>query len=477
MAFWLMLAMMLFILQVGLILIMEFRNPSKTTAWLLIVFLLPVGGFILYFFVAPEYRQRRFVRRHGRRINPKTPKGVLHSIEMANRARELKNKNLVHQKRLFGLLKSIPDSPITMCNDTEIYSDGIRTFEAIIRDLESARKHIHLEYYIIHNDAIGEEIKSILIRKAQSGVEVRLMYDGLGSYDLSSQYVRELEKAGVQVRCFFPIRRAFFAKNINYRNHRKIIVIDGKIGFLGGINIGDEYLGKDPKFGFWRDTHMRLRGDSVYFLQHIFLNDWAFVSGEKLEDPRYFPEHDCAGEERVQLIASGPDALWDTILEMYFSAISTATNRVLIATPYFIPEDSILMALKTAALSGVEVKIILPAISDHVLVKWASFAYLEELMQAGVKFYLYQKGFIHAKTLIVDETVASVGTANLDMRSFFANFELNAVLFGKDTINQLYEDFAEDLRNSEAMVPTEFSKRSKTQRGKEVLARMLSPLL
>ncbi|WNQ10509.1 cardiolipin synthase [Paenibacillus aurantius] len=474
---WLLIFMLVFIVQVVVVLFMEFKNPSKTTAWLLIIFLLPVVGFMLYYLVAREYQKRRLVRRRGKRLQPKLPGGVIHRIEVAMRSRELKNKEAARQKRLFRLLQSIPESPITKCNETEIYSGGKEKFRALKEVLEKARDHIHVEYYTIRADGIGTEIQEILIRKAKEGVEVRVIYDGLGSYDLSGAYVQELTEAGAQVHCFFPLRSAVLARNLNYRNHRKIVVVDGDIGFLGGINIGDEYLGRDPKLGYWRDTHMKLRGDSVYFLQQTFLNDWEFVSGEKLTDERYFPAHGCEGSEQVQIIASGPDAHWDTILEMYFGAINSATDRILIVTPYFIPDPSLQMALKTASLSGVDIQIILPGITDNILVKWASFSYIEELMQAGIRFYLYNKGFVHAKILIVDETIASVGTANMDMRSFYDNFELNAVMFDKKTIDYLVEDFREDLQESTEIRQKEFSKRSRYQRGKEVLARMLSPLL
>lgn len=474
---WLLIALILFIIQVGIVLLLEFKNPSKTTAWLLIIFLLPVLGFILYYFVAREYRKRRFVRRHGRKTKYLLPEGVLHKIEVAMKAKELRNPDAAKQRRLFGLLKSIPEAPITLCNETEIYSEGISTFKAILKALEGAKHHIHLEFYIVHADAIGMEIQEILIRKAKEGVEVRLAYDGLGSLKLKASYIRELQAAGVKVGCFFPLRAAFFARSLNYRNHRKIAVVDGLVGFLGGINIGDEYLGRNPRFGYWRDTHMRLVGDSVHFLQQTFLGDWEFVTGEKLVDPVYFPEHGCLGQERIQIIPSGPDGEWDTIQEVFFGAMSTAVDRIDIVSPYFIPDLSILMAIKTAALSGVEVRIILPGMSDHPLVKWAAFAYIEDLMKAGVRFYLYCRGFIHAKILIVDQTMATVGTANMDMRSFFDNFEMNAVMFDKETIRKLDEDFEEDLASSEEMSLERFKLRSRKQRAKEVFARMLSPLL
>ncbi|WP_040952154.1 cardiolipin synthase [Gorillibacterium massiliense] len=476
---WLLLvAMLLFVIQVGVVLLVEFRNPSKTTAWLLIIFMFPVIGFFLYYMIAGEYRKRRYVRRHGRsRVRYVLPEAARHKIAVANNVKEMNNIDIAKQKRLFSLLKSFPESPITLCNQSEIFSDGTATFDAIFKALEQARHHIHLEYYIIHSDTIGTAVKEILIRKAQEGVEVRLLFDGLGCYKLPSAYIAELQQGGVKVGCFFPLRNAFLTRRLNYRNHRKIIVVDGTVGFLGGINIGDEYLGRNPKFGFWRDTHMRLEGDAVYFLQQTFINDWAFVKGEKLTDSVYYPEHKCTGDERVQIMSSGPDGEWDTILELYFAAISTAVQRIHIVTPYFIPDPSLLMAIKTAALSGVDVKVILPGISDHILVKWASFAYIEELMRAGVRFFLYQGGFIHAKIMIVDETLGTVGTANLDMRSFFDNFEINAVMFAKKTIQDLEDDFGEDLGNCKEIVPEEFAKRTNYQRMKEVLARMLSPLM
>jgi len=236
-------------------------------------------------------------------------------------------------------------------------------------------------------------------------------------------------------------------------------------------------LGHDPKLGFWRDTHVKVEGDAVFFLQKTFLADWAIVSGQKLSDPALFPSHQCADDSRVQIIASGPDLNRDTILGMYFGAITTAQHRVYIATPYFIPDPGLLLAIKSAAVSGLDVRIILPGVSDSRLVKWASMSYLEELMEAGVRFYQYRRGFMHAKVLLVDDLVASVGTANMDMRSLFDNFELNAVLFDVKSLKRLEADFHQDLQDSEEIDPETFKNRSRWQKGREVIARMLSPLL
>jgi cardiolipin synthase len=285
-----------------------------------------------------------------------------------------------------------------------------------------------------------------------------------------------LKRAGAEVYCFLPPLIAFFDKRLNYRNHRKIVVVDGKLGFLGGINIGDEYLGRDPQLGYWRDTHLQLQGDSVYYLQQTFLNDWEFVSGQRLSDGLLFPEHSIGSGTPVQILPSGPDVHFDAIFELAFSAIAAAKQRIWITTPYFIPDRSIQIGLKTAALSGVDVRIIFPGVPDSRIVHLATLSYVKELLQAGVKFYQYQNGFMHAKMLIVDELIASAGTANMDMRSFFANFEINAVFFDKKTIGRLGRDFQQDIRNSKEIVAERFELRSRWQKGKEVVARLLSPL-
>jgi cardiolipin synthase len=250
------------------------------------------------------------------------------------------------------------------------------------------------------------------------------------------------------------------------------------IGFVGGINIGDEYLGKDSKLGYWRDTHLQVHGDSVYFLQRTFATDWAFASGAPMPEEEFFPEHDChEGEkEHMQMIASGPDAPWDAVQEVFFSAMANAKRRIYITTPYFIPDPSIATALKTAAFSGIDVRIILPLAADSKIIHWASLSYIKEFTQAGVRFYQYRKGFVHAKTLIIDHMLGTVGTANMDMRSFFSNFEIVAVLYERGSINRLERDFQQDMKDSIEIDPEAFANRSRFKRGREVIARLLSPL-
>ncbi|MDF2923108.1 MAG: cardiolipin synthase [Paenibacillaceae bacterium] len=473
--FWLVIILVLFIFQIATILVSEFRRPEKAVAWLSILFILPVIGFVMYYFLAKNYTQRRRVKRKTHRVMKEMRR------DMARLARKLKKggqspREIEKDERLFGLLSNLPGAPITICNEVEFYHSGAETYDAILQAMEEAKDHIHVEYYTIREDGIGLRFQDVMIRKAREGVAVRLLYDGVGSMDMTERYIRKLQEAGVRTGCFLPPLIAFIDKRLNYRNHRKIVVVDGIVGFLGGINVGDEYLGKHKRLGYWRDTHMKMTGDAVYYLQHTFIKDWFFVKAELLNEGRYLPEHDCQGREMVQIVNGGPDAQWDAILEVYFSAITTAQNRVYITTPYFIPDSGINMALKTAAISGVDVRIILPSVPDTRIVYLASMSFLEELLQAGVRFYLYEKGFIHAKMLIVDEKLATVGTANMDMRSFFSNFEQNAVLFDRHLIRRLELQFRHDLKESREVILAEFERRSRWQKGKEIGARLLSPL-
>lgn len=475
---WLVIALVLFIFQIATILVVEFRNPSKSVAWLMILFIFPIVGFVVYYFLAREYKQRRKMRRKDRKLLDEMRRGLELKARALTKDPSLAQCAVFQEQRMMGLLTNMPEAPITSCNRVRVLSDAATTYEAIFTAIEQAKQFVHLEYYIVRDDHTGRRLQELLIRKVSEGVRVRFIVDGLGCYKLSASYINELRNGGVELYGFLPPVIAFFDKRINYRNHRKIVVVDGLIGFLGGINIGDEYLGKDPRFGYWRDTHLQVQGDSVYYLQHTFATDWAFVSGQPMPKQDFFPEHDCAepDKEHMQIIASGPDAPWDAVQEVFFSAMATAKHRIYITTPYFIPDPSIAMALKTAAFSGIDVRIIIPLVPDTKIIHWASLSYVKEFMLAGVRFYQYRKGFVHAKTLIIDHMLGTVGTANMDMRSFFSNFEIMAVLYERNSIERLERDFQEDMRNSIEIDPVAFSKRSRFIRGREVIARLLSPL-
>lgn len=475
---WLAVLFGLFVLQVITVLVSEFRHPSKATAWLMIMIVFPLVGFVMYYFLAREYKQRRKLRRRRSRLPSETRAFLASLAQPLHDRSELPSKLAKQHPRMLDYFCRLSDSPITRNNKTVIYSEVMQTYEAMLQSMEQAQDHIHVEFYTIRSDRIGRKFQELWMRKARAGIKVRILYDGVGSYQLSHAYLKELTDAGVETHSFLPPVIAFFDKRVNYRNHRKIMVVDGKTAFVGGVNIGEEYMGGNAKLGYWRDTHMQISGDSVYSIQQLFMQDWMLASGKTLIDlPRYYPKHTTKHKEIAQMIASGPDKARDAILEMFFMIIASAKESVYITTPYFIPDSSIAMALKTAAASGVDVRIIIPKIPDSRLVHWASLSYLEEMMLAGVKCYLYQKGFIHAKVMIIDHSIATVGTANMDMRSFFSNFELNAVLFDGPSVEKLVKDFKEDAQQSLLMDLDVFEDRSRLHKMREIGARLLSPLL
>lgn len=471
---WLVFGLLLVLFQTATILLLEYRRPGKALAWLCVLFVFPVVGFIMYYLMAKQYRQRTRFRRQeqDRHMDKRQGQSPMSSVWDKEIYREMKDK-----PQLLTFLENIPRSPIVSGNRTQVLTNADVAYKAMLDIIEQATDHIHMEFYMIHSDEVGYLFQQALIRKAKQGLNVRLLVDGIGSLGLKREFIRELQQAGVETACFLRPIIALIDKRINYRNHRKIVVIDGKVGFFGGINIGNEYLGMNQKLGFWRDTHYQIEGGAVGQLQHCFMNDWSLVMEKIRQEQRYFPVRSSSGEEKIQLIASGPGERRKSILELYFAAIVAARKRVYITTPYFVPEDSIQMALKVAALSGVDVRVIYPAVPDSKLVHWASKSYLGELMQAGVRFFEYEKGFIHTKCMLVDHTIAISGSANIDMRSFFSNFEINAVWYDRVVINRLEQDFIRDLEDSLEIDPVEFAQRSTLERGKQMLGRLLSPLV
>jgi len=287
----------------------------------------------------------------------------------------------------------------------------------------------------------------------------------------------ELKKVGVEAEGFYPVRFPFFSRRLNLRNHRKIVVVDGRVGFIGGLNVGDEYLSRNKKIGFWRDTFLKLEGDSVNFLQSVFLNDWNGVTHQDINDPLYYPQPLQMGTQMTQIAATGPDSDWGSMLQIFFVALTSAEKRIYIETPYFIPDEGSVMALKTAALSGLDVRIILQGVPDHKITYWASHSYVEELLESGVRIYRYQKGIIHAKVLILDGEVGVVGSTNFDIRSFSLNFEISAFIYNRKFAQRLELDFHQDLEDSEEIELAEYKKRPLSNRVKESGARLFSPLL
>lgn len=467
--------MTLSVIFISFVIFLENRHPSKTLTWLIVLGGFPVVGFIFYLLFGRNYRKEKMFREKYF-LDKKTFLKFEGSVE---RASETKLQEMEEDhRRLFTLAQKLGNSPISFATSTKVLANGEETFSHILDHLRKANHHIHMEYYIVRNDQIGEEIKDVLVEKARQGVKVRFLYDSVGSWQLSKKYVADLIKAGVEVVEFGPVRLPFLNSKFNFRNHRKIIVIDGSVGFVGGLNIGDEYLGRDAGFGFWRDTHLMVCGEAVRSLQLIFIQDWYYMTNQSFLTADYLSpallETDDGG---VQMIAGGPDNEWSVIKNIFFSMISSADKSVWIASPYFIPDEDIFSAIKVAALSGLDVRILVPQRPDKKIVFFASRSYFPELLEAGVKIYEYEKGFMHSKIVIVDGQLASIGTSNMDMRSFHLNFEVNAFLYKTASTEKLVLEYENDLLHSKEIHMDVFSKRHLGYRLLESTSRLLSPML
>lgn len=478
--------MIIFILNLFLasvIIFLERKNVGETWAWLMVLFFLPVVGFILYVLFGQNLSRRKLYR--------------LKSNEEQVLQRTLEQQRIQFETRLFPRLPSFvqayrdmimmnmvsANSVYTQDNDVRVFTEGRSKFNALLHEIEQAREHIHLLYFIIKDDRIGRRVRNALIRKAREGVDVRLLYDHIGCYQLGRSYLHALQEAGVKTATFFPSKIPYLNIRVNYRNHRKIAVIDGKVGFLGGLNIGDEYLGRDQRRGFWRDTHLWIRGSAVAQLQAQFLLDWNVASSDRLEiNESIFPmledhSHLEKGRAGVQIVSSGPDDPLEHIKNAYIKMILKAQRYVWIQTPYFIPDQSFLDALRMAAFSGVDVRMMIPRVPDHKMVYWTTYSYLGDLLPLGVRCFLYEKGFLHAKTILVDGFAASIGTANFDMRSFKLNFETNAFIYDDQIGQQLQSVYEEDLTYCTELLLSDYEQRPRLHKVRESITRLLSPIM
>jgi len=465
------------VFSTAIMVVREKRDPVKTSTWVLILILLPIAGLIFYIFFGQYHRKEKIFNRKGLRD--------LEQIEHISQSQivRLHIQKLHHSQQItdnlniITLLLNNSKALLTEFNEVEILQDGKKAFDSIIDALNAAESTIHIEFYIVSDDTIGNRIKDILIAKAKAGVEVRLVFDDVGSWSLPKKFIKSLTSVGVLVYPFMEVKFPLFTSKVNYRNHRKIIVVDGKVGFVGGMNIADRYIVGSKELGPWRDTMLKLKGEAVNSLQVIFLVDWYFVTGQDISDRiKFFPKQEITTHHPIQITASGPDSDWASIMQAFFLAITKAKHHIYIASPYFIPNESILTALKTAALSGVDVRIMLPGKSDSTVVYWSSLSYISELIEAGIKVYLYQNGFNHSKILMIDTSFASVGSANMDIRSFEDNFEIAAIVYDEQITRQLEESFLNDLSRSLFITADEWELRSRKNNLKESVARLFSPL-
>lgn len=474
-----------FIINVGLgciVVFFERRKPASTWAWLLVMLFIPIFGFLLYLVFGKDSRKEKIFKLKAQRDLDTYRKFIFSRdkfsslLEGSPKDIDIKdNTSDYNYLQDLAYLHVNSGSWMTTDNSVTHFTSGEKKFHSLVDDIRKAKSFIHMEYYIFRNDNLGKLIVNELTKKAKEGVEVRLLYDGMGGKDLPFNFFSKLKAAGGEVVPFIPP----FIIRINYRNHRKLCIIDGEIGYIGGFNIGDEYLGKQKRYGHWLDAHIKISGSAVTQLQLRFIMDWNYISKTPIDitKRRYFPVTEKCGNVKMQIVSSGPDTLWENIKFGYFKMINEAEKNIYIETPYFVPDDSIFESLRVAALSGCDVRIIIPANPDHPFVYWASMSYLGQLLPAGVKCYQYRKGFIHSKTVHIDGLVTSVGSANMDIRSFALNFETNAFIYDKEITRDFEDDFFAAIEDSEEITLKWYNNRSFFFKFKEAVSRLISPML
>ncbi len=454
------------------IVLLDNRNPTKQIAWILCLILLPAVGLFLYLFFGKSYRGHKIV---GEKEFIESPLNT--NPDFHNEIAKLSNTSLpsyFHQSPRI-LVKS-GNSPIYSNSKFDIFTSGRESFRRIFEDIEKAKEHIHIEFYIIEDDAIGNAFRRLLIRKAQERVKVRVIYDYLGAFRLTDAYKQSLQNEGIEIYPFLPVGLKIGFSKINYRNHRKIVIVDGKVGYTGGVNIADRYV-IGNRLGNWRDTVVRIEGEAVEGVQNIFLADWYFVHKKLLTAPKYYPKPIAFASNTSQIVHSGPDTDWESILQGLLSVINNAKRNIYIHTPYFLPPDSLLIAIEMASLSGVDVRLMLPKKSDTKLASLASGSYFTKLLKAGVNIHLYENNFLHSKAITIDDEVGIVGTANIDIRSFEQNYEINAFIYDSQVAIKLRQAFEIDMQSCALLELKEWLQRGRVRRLKESLARLFTPIL
>ena len=462
-----------------IIVFFERRDPKSVWAWLMLLFFIPMLGFVFYLLLGQNMRKRKMFR----------IKEVEDHLSEAIRQQEHQIKN-----RAFGtpdteigeytdlIMYNLENSGamLTNDNDIDIFVDGNEKFNALLEDLRQAEHFIHIQYYIIKNDVLFNRIVEVLAQKAAEGVEVRVLFDAMGCRSVRHSYWRRLNEMGIQTAEFFPALLRRFQFRINYRNHRKIVVIDNRVAYVGGFNIGKEYIDLDERFGHWRDTHLRIQGSGIMGLQVRFILDWNYAAHENiLQNPLLFEGIRSGVRDscEMQVISSGPDHSTEQIRDNYLRLITKAKKSIYIQTPYFVPDESIFNALKIAIGSGIEVNIMIPCKPDHPFVYWATYSYIGDLVMAGAKCYTYNNGFLHSKGMIVDSNAFCYGTANMDIRSFALNFEVNVVVYNHEKAYEMEKLFREDLKHCTRITRDMYAGRKLSLRLREQVCRLLSPLL
>lgn len=467
---WLVFRLLYLLVAGGMIFIvlLDNRSPVKTMAWILVFIFLPVLGLILYFFVGRDTRKERLISKKGYTRLVRRPMSAYQAQEALS---DFTGRNM-----LIPFFHRVNHALPFEGNEVDFYTDGYSMLQALIREISKAKHHVHLEFYIFSDDAVGRLLRDVLVDKAHEGVKVRILYDDVGCWKVNSMFYDEMLCEGINVHSFLKVRFPLFASKINYRNHRKLAIIDGCVGFIGGMNIAERYL-KGVSWGKWRDTHACLKGKAVYGLQTAFLSDWFAVDCTLLTSASYFPKMEMKGSSVAQIVTSNAVGEWHDMMLGLVKGILCAKRYIYLESPYFLPTEQVKTAIQTAALSGVDVRLMVPQKADGYIIHKGTLSYLGDLMEAGVKVYMYRAGFLHSKLWVADDEWASVGSTNLDFRSFEHNFESNAFFYDKETACRLKEMFMTDLQDCCQISLKQWNVRSMKERVIESVVRLLSPLL
>lgn len=473
-------AYMLLILSAVVYVVLDNRNPVKAMSWILLLSFLPGVGLVLYFFLGRSNRKERLISRKGYSRLVKRP--------MAEYQMQESLKVSSGKSRIMSFFRNVNSALPFDRNKVDLFSDAQSMFLSLMKSVYNAKHHIHIEFYIFEDDPVGRLLRDALIDKAREGVKVRVLYDDVGCWKVDKDFYEQMLCEGIEVQSFLKVRFPVFTSKVNYRNHRKIVVIDGKIGYIGGMNIAQRYIyGFD--WGIWRDTHAKIVGKAVYGLQTAFLIDWFAVERALITSPEYFPkniEADCCGtpctysvsdNSIVQIVTSDPVGKWRDIMQGYVMAINSARNYIYIQTPYLLPTEPVLTALQTAALAGVDVRIMIPKLGDSWIIHKGTMSYIDDMLEAGVKVYMYKKGFLHSKLMVCDDLVSTVGSTNMDFRSFEHNFEANAFFYDKETALAVKDIFLKDVKSSLLLTSKIWNSRAVKNKISESVIRLFSPLL
>ncbi len=465
-------------LAVVTVIFLERRDIGATWAWVLILYFVPLIGFLIYLFFGRLLKKTDFYHVEEEEKQEQKRRVALQLEELNHPQTQMRHPAVVRYDQLIRMNLISNDALLSFKNEVVILSDGEQKFNRMMTDILNAEHEINIQYYIIQKDSLGQALIAALTKKAQEGIKVRLLYDAVGSRDLKRSDFKELMKYDGEVFAFFPPTIGLINFRLNNRNHRKSCIVDGKIGYIGGFNVGTEYLGIDEKFGYWRDTHFRLEGEVVHDQLDRFILDWNQASDSYTEkNTFYYSAHSIEKELPMQIVTSGPDSKTEHLKNLLIKMISSAKQSIYIQSPYFIPDISYMDACKMALLSGVEIRIMIPNKPDHPFVYWATTAAAGELIDYGAKIYTYEPGFLHAKTIVVDQAIASVGTTNIDARSFRLNFEMNSVVYDPHVASELAQLFEEDCLVCERLTAEKYAERSRMIKFKESISRLLSPIL